>query len=874
MATIQPVIDEMNKETAKEQNQQLIYGCIQSLSLEMPDQQFIVIWQAFANYLTVTAKIGFIDPKDFEAVFDRLILLNRNLLLKIIEQILNIKTHIIHQTFSDGTSWDSLDARDIKLGSAWLYDNILKKAQDLFCHEPLALLNLLVTIYLNIFVGLTEEQINSYEQSGYIRRAAIEIHSQDEYKKHDVTYKLVSAIRDTGLAILNTNQPDYINQMFQLLADKNLPIFKRIILYLLRVEKNYEPQLLIKYLTDYDLFSDHGYLHEYYHLAQDKFGELSQDAQNKILNYIESGPQEEYYQQDSEYWPKPRKINHWIHHRIDPIIKYLPQAFTDKYKDFLFDENGEYKPYNNGEHPDFSSYMTSLHGSVSPKEDSDIAEMPIPKLVEYLKNWKPERTGFDAPTINGLADTLGKAVETQPNKYLQQLELFKAVTEPTYIRKVLFALDNVKDKTMDDWRKIQDLCKLVIQQNKNFPDRKAWLEADPNWHWAKHEAARLISNLYSQSYKDLIIEDGFLTDSFNILKKLVLEQDEHLEKKEVQSDTMRADREFYTSAINSMHGTALEGLIYYAFWLSNNKKTTEHVLPVLDKLLETGTYPETWAVFGRFYPWLNSHFEKWSTANLDKIFVKSAKDKFDAAWLSYLKYAQFFNNIFGLLESVYKYVLENKFSADNISTENRASQHIALAYGRGLIKLDSDLLKFVFDAPDERNELIRFIGVSLASEKENLPADIITRFINLWDLVLDKFKDMKHDNEAMFENFQWWYESGKFDRKWAIKQLHNLVTKRKIKMEGYMLKDALLTDLQNHTRLVFEIVRELSSSRAGLLVPPDNIIVEIMKYIKENTFTKDQALKTDKDTFINEFLRNRPSYDIDWETKLKPYLDM
>jgi hypothetical protein len=77
-----------------------------------------------------------------------------------------------------------------------------------------------------------------------------------------------------------------------------------------------------------------------------------------------------------------------------------------------------------------------------------------------------------------------------------------------------------------------------------------------------------------------------------------------------------------------------------------------------------------------------------------------------------------------------------------------------------------------------------------------------------------------------------------------------------------------------HTRKVFEIVKEISETMAEKDVYSRlyiiEVIKEILKYIKNNTFETDNLLKNDKDFFINELGRN---YGVKLFDELKEYLE-
>jgi hypothetical protein len=69
-------------------------------------------------------------------------------------------------------------------------------------------------------------------------------------------------------------------------------------------------------------------------------------------------------------------------------------------------------------------------GSISPFSTDEILGMDNRALSEYIENFTPDGSR-DGPNINGLATTLGKAVEENPEKFANRLPFLKTLTTYT-----------------------------------------------------------------------------------------------------------------------------------------------------------------------------------------------------------------------------------------------------------------------------------------------------------------------------------------------------------------------------------------------------------------------------------------------------------
>jgi len=110
-------------------------------------------------------------------------------------------------------------------------------------------------------VKFDKRNVSKNEDFSFIWRPAIEEHPQNI--QEDVKNVLVDAVRDAAELLIKENLAG-LEEIIAHLESYSYPIFRRIILYLLRRFSEEAQELISKYLTDYHLFSDPHFRHEIY----------------------------------------------------------------------------------------------------------------------------------------------------------------------------------------------------------------------------------------------------------------------------------------------------------------------------------------------------------------------------------------------------------------------------------------------------------------------------------------------------------------------------------------------------------------------------------------------------------------------------------
>lgn len=874
MDFIQPILSEIKE--SPNPNWWFIEKMI-SLAINLPDEDFNKIMIIYNESIQKLDLFGWQDYDVVKQILERLKNVDKFLALAICRNLLSIKLTKDKYSFRDSFS------PSIKIVYAgYGYEKLIKIINSIFSDFQEDLLRLYVAIVSeDMIAGLAKDEIERYYELEWIHRLAIESHAQDLYKKSDPLYILVSEIRDISFDLVQKGNANDNQKIFELLENSNCPTITRLILYLLRTNDKYSKDLLVKYLTNKDLFDKSAYHHEYYLLIQEKFDQLSEGDQNIILNYIDEGPDEEYYMEDDQNFTSQQKKDNWRLHKLIPIKKFLSSDLLKKYQSILYDENGKEKIYD--DHPDMLFWMESGF-TASPLDTKDLSEKSIDEIVEFVNFWKADNADINISEI-GLAESIRNDAISNPEKYLNQLEKTKEIKDPTYIHYMLSGLRDVEKISNIQWQNIINFGSWVVNQNNIFEGHHRFHDGDNDWHNAKAVIADLLAKAFKHKDNLQNLEDEYIDKAFNILKELCFMEDKYLATK-VKEENAKDLGDYLTSAINSLHGKSVEGLVLYLIWKKNNDKSLDDVALIIDRLLKEPLYIETYAIFAHMLPWMHYAIPTVVESNIDNLFPESVEKRhiFEVTFATYVDYSQIFDNMFTVLKSKFAYALNNQIYSDNEQTKTEdlhISQFLAVYYGKGLFDLDSDLMNLLFNGKknyQKQVEFVNYIGFSMwdrDNPNQIVDQKIIERFTKFWEWLLQKIKGKEAEYKEVLSQFERWYQCNQFDPEWIIIWMHSLVVDYDIPIQLFMIEDNLLRDLPNFSRKVFDIVAKIICSKQQRFFVSNKAFIEnVLQYIYEKDFPDDPKLKSDKDVFINKYLENCEGWQVDTEAeKLSKYLE-
>lgn len=872
---LRPLIDKINACTIE--TFWFVRLLVFSIAPKMPDEQFTSILSAFISYLEHVKVIGWFDVKELHSVFQRLYTLNSELADRLAHSLLMIN---LEERGEHGMLF--VDSK-YGVNNDYRYNEILKIIKQIYENNISKLFDILVEIVGNyMFMNISKDCKDRYEFLGYIHRPAIEQHPQNH--SHDEVEDLViNAIRDIAIKIAVAN-PKQVSNLLSKLEQPNSIMLRRIAIHLLSVLDECDDSLVAKYLTNYTLFNDSEYHHEYFHLIRNKFDRLSLEHQNMILAYIENGPIDDYYNMDDKNFTAADKQRRWKFNKLIPVLDKMTNVQKERFINAIYDSDGN--PLEAESHPDFLTWTGHFEPVIhkSPIDTEDIKDKSVCELIEFMDGFKPsEGNWINGTSRLGLANVIQEDIKQNPKKYILELEALQSISEPTYVRAIIRGILESGITEDEDWIKLIKFCEIVLNHNETFEGRDPFHDGDDSWHWVKQEIVSVFSSVFREKNSLSEVNDVFLENVFNALRTLVEAQDDSLEKKRTTDIPDRLH-----TAINSLHGQAVEALLIYVLWLKNNDKPREQIFPLLNTLVSESRYLETLAIIARMISYMNYAIPEWVVANIDNIFptVDGKEGAFKAAWSAFILYGRQSNSLFGLLESKFSYALSAELwdFDDGKRIRERTAEGLAYYYGWGLFTLDSDVLRLVFDSADKQIEQVAFInhiGFSLwdrDGKGSEVSGDVLARFMRLWEWFIEKIKDHRSDYRKVLVEFERWYQCGRFkEGGWAINQLHSLVMDDDLKltMSCFMLEDNLLQELPQYPRKVFDVISRLvlRGDRSDTFSKND-IVEKTLEFIKNNDSLEDMSLKTDKDSFINKMLEQSEVWELEQKEKLyRKYLE-
>ena len=173
-------------------------------------------------------------------------------------------------------------AQSIMSSDTWLYEQLLQKHLSVLLVENEQLVVKLLCRLLDTVLASSYQGTEGLQDFSYIWRPAIE--NGVRQSLHELKDVLVSAVRDVAERIVKENKAT-LQAMISLLEKHSWPVFHRVALYLLYVFGNQAPELVIKQLTNQQIFGALYFHHEYVRLAQKYFANLPVINQETILNW-------------------------------------------------------------------------------------------------------------------------------------------------------------------------------------------------------------------------------------------------------------------------------------------------------------------------------------------------------------------------------------------------------------------------------------------------------------------------------------------------------------------------------------------------------------------------------------------------------------
>ena len=338
------------------------------------------------------------------------------------------------------------------------------------------------------------------------------------------------------------------------------------------------------------------------------------------------------------------------------------------------------------EHPGFNLRTETWAGSPSPLTVEELSAMSNAQIVEYLIKFKEPEVIFrqSDPTEEGLAKTLEKCIEANPQKFTENLLPFKEVKN-FYQHWILHGfLAAWRSKKEFNWTALLEfMCQILTSE-------RFWTEqhnSDCNYRqWTLLAMADLIKSGTEDDKR------AFDSQLLPIAEKILLVLAE-----KVESSMLTSTSSFH-DALSSGRGKVFSAMVNYALWFARLKdveigiRWQQVIKADFTKRLDRSVEPsiEFSYTLGFYLPCLSYLDEKWVTNNIELIFPQQNEDHWQASFSGYLLGSRIYEDIYSLFKthSHYRKALNTDFADDEVM--EALVDHICIGWVQDWETLDDD----------------------------------------------------------------------------------------------------------------------------------------------------------------------------------------
>jgi hypothetical protein len=663
---------------------------------------------------------------------------------------------------ADGLSYKK--AKPLLRGD-WDFGESLKIVAPAFEGESLLdFINILCWKLVDVLQIEERAQTEKFIDYSHIWRGSIE----DSNQNNDFGVKdtLIDSVRDLSERLIDQS-PGLSTKLIELLRSFKFPLFSRIALHLARIIG--DRSLTTGLLLDSKLFDAMDTWHEYSLLLESAFPTLDSDDQKKLLEKIFS-----YAPYSAKEVSLPADQVEREHRRLRYQYLYMISTFLTGDDSRKFNELKA--DFGEVEHPTFSNYSSSWVGPTSPIDTTQMEEMGLPKLIEFLTTWKSVEKFGPVPSEEGLARDFQQYVHSHYEEIIEHIEKFKT-DEMRYSSSVIDGIGAAFSEGKSiNWAKVFDFLAWAADQKE--------IAGTIQLSWQRQSCCRLIQKVLGSDKVNLRL------DSSDKIWKVVQSSLSDFDPNQAREEQFKSSRSFYDGAINSTRGVAVEAAVRIAIWLvskANSEKfeLNKTIYPELMNQLALHADPTkensrvVHSVYGRWTPTLEFYDPSWFADNAQRIFPDDASlnEYWESAWRAYILYCPPYDNLLPNLGKHYLRALEKIKSGENDKeerVEKRLLEHLTTFYLRKKLELDSELISKLYERSDVaiRSDIIEFIGRGLSNTKKEIDPMIVEQARNLWQHRVEACKLLKKPEDRLeLSEFGWWMGTKHLTEEWMLDQV-------------------------------------------------------------------------------------------------------
>ncbi len=666
----------------------------------------------------------------------------------------------------------------------------------------------------------------------YIERPAIEDNPQNRpWNSEGLCYFLVDAVRDTADAIISVN-PHLLKEIVFLLENKKWSVFIRLSMYLISQAESPDSDILAHFLLNEKLFDSTDVNHEYFLLLTKHFSLLDFEDQKIIYGWIDKGPERKDI--------SPEKKEYWQLKKLKQIENHLVSPWKEKLEELL-------SKHNPPDRLDFESYIIEYPRSQSPFKAQQIVEMDTSEIKKLIINWKPDSINtFVEESQHDFTYQIAESIRLKPDLFLSMWKDFKEVRSIYILTYVRTFNELLRGGYLLGWETIIEFLQWAVSQTE---------ETDQNNDWRSIKSSA--GSILETGIKERTIPYKLRSSVWNIINKLVQKSHSTDDHQNITQEDF--DKDYYSYAINTLSGYAIQVAIEYGLWIKETEKSAgfdsiSELKNVLEEALKDPS-AQVISIFGRYLPWLFFLDKNWLQLNITKIFPTGQLSQkiYYAAWNSYLLWSSFQIDIFILLLDYYQKHVDslpgNQSNSIVVSLEQKMAEHIVIMYLWKYVELQDKLfVDFWVKASDSlRGYTIEFIGRVLRKD-ESGSREYIERLVQMWNYrvsVVESALDKTVFHEEI-SNFSWWFVSGQFEKTWILNQfLYSLNYGSKVRAHT-MIADQLVEKVDENPLEVLDILVKILDQKESnwmILGSKNDIFTILRKTLNHSDTNINQKVK-------------------------------
>ena len=511
-----------------------------------------------------------------------------------------------------------------------------------------------------------------------------------------------------------------------------LPIFKRIILFVISENWNFTKEILWEMLNDNDkdgYFTKYEYRKDLYELLNKHQFNLTKDEIEILQRIIDNSSQEtkELIDEDIDYWK----------HRWYSALRGINPFKT------LYNKISNSLNLTNEHHESIGEFRYRV-GSLSPFSEEEILQKSNQEIVEYIYNFNP-KDKWEEPSIDGLAGILKKSVEKEPQRFSDEIELYNEISY-VYINEMLRGFEEAwKNGKKFDWQKVLTFCKFYIE-NEEFYTEKRILQADDSratFEWV----VGAIGNLITEGCRS--DTNAFDLELLPIAKEILIILVSNLKSIDNFKQT---NMDYPTYSLNSTAGKTLRALFDYSLRLARtlknneNESKWEYDIKILYEETLTNGFIDGYIFIGWYFQQFYFLDKDWIIEKVKEFYNLEEKE-----WLAFMGGFAFgsppFNKeIYQIFYPHYLRAIINKIQLKGIQG-NGLITHLGTFYLWGFEDLKHEgLLTTLLNKGELKSiqDFINYIGwqndyYKSLGEEETIKFQKL--IYNLWNKVVSKFQD-------------------------------------------------------------------------------------------------------------------------------------